>query len=119
MHLRKRVLVTDGAGFLGSHLCEHLVKQGSEVICLDNFYSDAKDNIERLIGLPYFEVLRLDVTFSLYVEVDEIYNMACPASPVNYQHDPVQTTNTSVHGAINMLGLVKRTGAKIFQASTN
>jgi len=116
---RKRVLVTGGAGFLGSHLCERLLADGCDVICADNFYSGTKDNIAHLLGNPHFEMLRHDVTFPLYVEVDEIYNLACPASPVHYQRDPVQTTKTSVHGAINMLGLAKRTGAKILQASTS
>lgn len=116
---RKRVLVTGGAGFLGSHLCERLLADGSDVLCVDNFYSGTKDNIAHLLGNPHFEMLRHDVTFPLYVEVDEIYNLACPASPVHYQRDPVQTTKTSVHGAINMLGLAKRTGAKILQASTS
>lgn len=116
---RKRVLVTGGAGFLGSHLCERLLDQGNDVICLDNFYTGTKDNVQKLIPHPYFEVMRHDVTFPLYVEVDEIYNLACPASPIHYQFDPVQTTKTSVHGAINMLGLAKRTKARIFQASTS
>lgn len=116
---RKRILVTGGAGFLGSHLCARLLDKGNEVICLDNFYTGNKDNIVHLLDNPYFELLRHDVTFPLYVEVDEIYNLACPASPVHYQHDPVQTTKTSVHGAINMLGLAKRTKSKIFQASTS
>jgi len=116
---RKRVLVTGGAGFLGSHLCERLLSMGSDVLCVDNFFTGAKDNIAHLMGNPYFEVIRHDVTFPLYVEVDEIYNLACPASPIHYQRDPVQTTKTSVHGAINMLGLAKRVGAKIFQASTS
>jgi len=119
MHLRKRILVTGGAGFLGSHLCRRLIEQGHDVICADNFFTGTKDNIIELLGLPHFELLRHDVTFPLYVEVDEIYNLACPASPIHYQHDPVQTTKTSVHGAINMLGLAKRTGARIFQASTS
>jgi UDP-glucuronate decarboxylase len=119
MHLRKRILVTGGAGFLGSHLCERLLKEGHDVICLDNFFTGSKKNIVHLVDNPYFEVIRHDVTFPLYVEVDEIYNLACPASPVHYQHDPVQTTKTSVHGAINMLGLAKRLNAKIFQASTS
>ena len=119
MHLRKRVLVTGGAGFLGSHLCQRLVERGDEVLCADNFFTGTKDNIIDLLDEPNFELMRHDVTFPLYVEVDEIYNLACPASPVHYQHDPVQTTKTSVHGAINMLGLAKRTGAKIFQASTS
>lgn len=116
---RKRVMVTGGAGFLGSHLCERLLKDGADVLCVDNFYSGTKDNIAHLMGNPFFELMRHDVTFPLYVEVDEIYNLACPASPVHYQWDPVQTTKTSVHGAINMLGLAKRTKAKIFQASTS
>lgn len=116
---RKRVLVTGGAGFLGSHLCEHLLDMECDVICLDNFYTGVKDNIRHLFDNPLFEVMRHDVTFPLYVEVDEIYNLACPASPIHYQFDPVQTTKTSVHGAINMLGLAKRTQAKIFQASTS
>ncbi len=115
----KRVLVTGGAGFLGSHLCDRLLAQGHEVICVDNFYSSTKQNILHLLNNPRFELIRHDVTFPLYLEVDEIYNLACPASPVHYQHDPVQTTKTSVHGAINMLGLAKRTGAKILQASTS
>jgi len=119
MHLRKRVLVTGGAGFLGSHLCQRLVERGDDVLCADNFFTGTKDNIIDLLDEPNFELMRHDVTFPLYVEVDEIYNLACPASPVHYQHDPVQTTKTSVHGAINMLGLAKRTGAKIFQASTS
>lgn len=116
---RKRVLVTGGAGFLGSHLCERLLADGCDVLCVDNFYSGTKDNVAHLIGNPHFELMRHDVTFPLYVEVDEIYNLACPASPVHYQWDPVQTTKTSVHGAINMLGLAKRTKAKVFQASTS
>ena len=116
---RKRILVTGGAGFLGSHLCERLLERGAEVLCADNFYTGTKDNLQALLGNPHFELLRHDVTFPLYVEVDEIYNLACPASPVHYQHDPVQTTKTSVHGAINMLGLAKRVGAKILQASTS
>jgi UDP-glucuronate decarboxylase len=119
VHNRKRILVTGGAGFLGSHLCERLLNQGASVICLDNYFTGSKDNILQLMANPQLELLRHDVTFSLYVEVDEIYNLACPASPVQYQQDPVQTTKTSVHGAINMLGLAKRTGAKIFQASTS
>jgi UDP-glucuronate decarboxylase len=117
--LSKRVLVTGGSGFLGSHLCEKLLAQGHDVICVDNLYSSRKENIAHLLAHPRFEFMRHDVTFPLYVEVDEIYNLACPASPIHYQHDPVQTTKTSVHGAINMLGLAKRTGAKIFQASTS
>jgi len=115
----KRVLVTGGAGFLGSHLCEVLLKQGNEVLCVDNFFTSSKRNVEHLMSNPAFELMRHDVTFPLYVEVDEIYNLACPASPVHYQYDPVQTTKTSVHGAINMLGLAKRVGAKILQASTS
>ena len=117
--IRKRVLVTGGAGFLGSHLCEKLLSEGNEVICADNFFTGSKDNIAHLLANPFFEVVRHDVTFPLYIEVDEIYNLACPASPIHYQYDPVQTTKTSVHGAINMLGLAKRTRAKIFQASTS
>ena len=119
MAIRKRVLVTGGAGFLGSHLCERLLAEGCDVLCADNFFTGTKDNIAHLLKDPYFELLRHDVTFPLYVEVDEIYNLACPASPIHYQFDPVQTTKTSVHGAINMLGLAKRTGAKILQASTS
>ncbi len=119
MPTRKRVLVTGGAGFLGSHLCERLVSEGCDVLCVDNFFTGDKDNIVHLLGQPHFELIRHDVTFPLYVEVDEIYNLACPASPVHYQYDPVQTTKTSVHGAINMLGLAKRTGAKILLASTS
>jgi len=115
----KRILVTGGAGFLGSHLCERLLSQGNDIICVDNFFTGTKENILPLLKNPMFELMRHDVTFPLYVEVDEIYNLACPASPVHYQHDPVQTTKTSVHGAINMLGLAKRIGAKIFQASTS
>jgi UDP-glucuronate decarboxylase len=114
-----RILVTGGAGFLGSHLCERLIKEGMDVICLDNFFTGQKRNIEHLLGHPHFELARHDVTFPYYVEIDEIYNLACPASPLHYQYDPVQTTKTSVHGAINMLGLAKRTKAKIFQASTS
>ena len=117
--MRKRVMVTGGAGFLGSHLCERLIREGCDVLCVDNFYTGRKDNISHLMGNPYFEVLRHDICFPLYVEVDEIYNLACPASPVHYQFDPVQTTKTSVHGSINMLGLAKRIKAKIFQASTS
>ncbi len=117
--LYRRVLVTGGAGFLGSHLCEHLLEANCDVICADNFYTGTKGNIGHLVGHPRFEVLRHDVTFPLYVEVDEIYNLACPASPIHYQFDPVQTTKTSVHGAINMLGLAKRLKAKILQASTS
>ena len=115
----KRILVTGGAGFLGSHLCERLLADGHEVICLDNYFTGSKQNIAHLLNNPYFELIRHDVTFPLYIEVDEIYNLACPASPVHYQYDPVQTTKTSVHGAINMLGLAKRVKAKIFQASTS
>lgn len=119
MHLRKRVLVTGGAGFLGSHLCARLLSAGHEVICVDNFFSSARSNVEELMDNKRFELVRHDITFPLYVEVDEIYNLACPASPVHYQYDPVQTIKTCVHGAINMLGLAKRVGAKIFQASTS
>ncbi|KAA3652423.1 MAG: SDR family NAD-dependent epimerase/dehydratase [Proteobacteria bacterium] len=115
----KRVLVTGGAGFLGSHLCERLLKEGNDVLCVDNFYTGTKRNIAHLLDNPNFEVIRHDVTFPLYVEVDDIYNLACPASPIHYQFDPVQTTKTSVHGAINMLGLAKRLRARIFQASTS
>ena len=118
-HSDKKVLVTGGAGFLGSHLCERLLDDGHEVLCVDNYFTGSKSNIVHLLDNPRFEILRHDVTFPLYVEVDEIYNLACPASPIHYQHDPVQTTKTSVHGAINMLGLAKRVGAKIFQASTS
>lgn len=116
---RKRVLVTGGAGFLGSHLCSRLLDQGHTVLCVDNLYTGTRENIIDLLKNPWFEFMRHDVTFPLYVEADEIYNLACPASPVHYQYDPVQTTKTSVHGAINMLGLAKRTGAKILQASTS
>jgi UDP-glucuronate decarboxylase len=116
---RKRVLITGGAGFLGSHLCKRLLDDGHEVICVDNFFTGTKDNVLSLLDNPHFEIIRHDVTFPLYIEVDEIYNLACPASPIHYQHDPVQTTKTSVHGAINMLGLAKRLRAKIFQASTS
>ncbi len=119
MHIRKRVLVTGGAGFLGSFLCERLLAEGCDVICADNFYTGTKQNIVHLMENPYFEVIRHDITFPLYVEVDEIYNLACPASPIHYQNDPVQTTKVNVHGAINMLGLAKRIKAKIFQASTS
>jgi UDP-glucuronate decarboxylase len=115
----KRVLVTGGAGFLGSHLCERLVAQGDDVLCVDNYFTGRKDNVARLLGNPHFEALRHDITHPLFVEVDEIYNLACPASPIHYQFDPVQTTKTSVIGAINMLGLAKRLKAKIFQASTS
>jgi UDP-glucuronate decarboxylase len=114
-----RVLVTGGAGFLGSHLCDRLLETGADVLCVDNFYTGSKRNIAHMLAAPSFELLRHDVTFPLYVEVDEIYNLACPASPVHYQHDPVQTTKTSVHGAINMLGLAKRLKARILQASTS
>ena len=114
-----RVLVTGGAGFLGSHLCDRLIDNGEDVLCVDNFFTGSKTNIAHLMNNPYFEVMRHDVTFPLYVEVDQIYNLACPASPIHYQHDPVQTTKTSVHGAINMLGLAKRVKARIFQASTS
>jgi UDP-glucuronate decarboxylase len=117
--LRTRTLVTGGAGFLGSHLCERLLKDGADVLCVDNFFTGSRSNIEHLLGNPRFEFMRHDVTFPLYVEVDEIYNLACPASPIHYQFDPVQTTKTSVIGAINMLGLAKRTKAKIQQASTS
>lgn len=115
----RKALVTGGAGFLGSHLCDRLIKEGHDVLCVDNFFTGSKTNIAHLIGNPYFELMRHDVTFPLYVEVNEIYNLACPASPINYQFDPVQTTKTSVHGAINMLGLAKRVKARIFQASTS
>jgi UDP-glucuronate decarboxylase len=117
--LRKRVMVTGGAGFLGSHLCERLLNDGHEVLCVDNLFTGTKQNVAHLRDNPHFEFLRHDVTFPLFVEVDEIYNLACPASPIHYQHDPVQTTKTSVHGAINMLGLAKRLGCKILQASTS
>jgi UDP-glucuronate decarboxylase len=119
MHLENRVLVTGGAGFLGSHLCERLIAEGAVVVCVDNFFTGTRRNIEHLLDHKHFEVTRHDVTFPLYVEVDEIYNLACPASPIHYQHDPVQTTKTSVHGAINMLGLAKRLRARILQASTS
>jgi UDP-glucuronate decarboxylase len=119
MRGRRRVLVTGGAGFIGSHLCERLLAGGAEVVCVDNFFTGARDNLSAMLAHPRFEVIRHDVTFPLYVEVDEIYNLACPASPIQYQVDPVQTTKTSVHGAINMLGLAKRTRAKILQASTS
>lgn len=119
MHLKKRVLVTGGSGFLGSHLCERLLNDGHDVLCLDNFFTGTKQNVLHLLKNPNFELMRHDVTFPLYVEVDEIYNLACPASPIYYQMDPVQTTKTCVHGAINMLGLAKRLKAKIFQASTS
>ncbi len=116
---RKRILVTGGAGFLGSHLCERLLADGHDVLCVDNFFTGSRENIFALLDHKRFELMRHDVTFPLYIEVDEIFNLACPASPIHYQHDPVQTTKTSVHGAINMLGLAKRLGAKIFQASTS
>jgi UDP-glucuronate decarboxylase len=115
----KRVLVTGGAGFLGSHLIERLIERGNDVVCVDNFFTGTKPNIEHILAHPRFELIRHDITFPLYIEVDQIYNLACPASPVHYQHDPVQTTKTSVHGAINMLGLAKRLRARIFQASTS
>ena len=117
--MQKKILVTGGAGFLGSHLCNRLIDAGHDVLCLDNFFTGSKENVSHLIGHPRFELMRHDVTFPLFVEVDEIYNLACPASPIHYQHNPVQTTKTSVHGAINMLGLAKRTRAKILQASTS
>ncbi|MGD8292954.1 MAG: GDP-mannose 4,6-dehydratase, partial [Desulfobacterales bacterium] len=119
MHLRKRVLVTGGAGFLGSFLCERLLAEGHDVICVDNFYTGTKRNIVHLLSNPYFELIRHDITFPIYLEVDEIYNLACPASPIHYQNDPVQTTKVNVHGSINMLGLAKRLKAKILQASTS
>jgi len=115
----KRILVTGGTGFLGSHLCERLLSDGHEILCVDNFYTGCKENIAHLSVNPYFEVIRHDICFPLYVEVDEIYNLACPASPIHYQFDPVQTTKVSVHGSINMLGLAKRVKAKILQASTS
>lgn len=119
MSVPKKVLITGGAGFIGSHLCERLLNEGNDVLCIDNYFTGVKDNIAHLLENPRFEIMRHDVTFPLYVEVDEIYNLACPASPVHYQCDPVQTTKTSVHGAINMLGLAKRLRAKVFQASTS
>ena len=119
MSVAKKVLITGGAGFIGSHLCERLLNEGCDVLCVDNYFTGAKDNVAHLLDNPRFEIMRHDVTFPLYVEVDEIYNLACPASPVHYQYDPVQTTKTSVHGAINMLGLAKRLRAKVFQASTS
>lgn len=119
MHLNQRILVTGGSGFLGSHLCERLLSQGAEVLCLDNFFTGSRPNIEHLLEHKRFELIRHDVTFPIYLEIDQIYNLACPASPIHYQHDPVQTTKTSVHGAINMLGLAKRVKAKILQASTS
>jgi UDP-glucuronate decarboxylase len=118
-HFQKRILVTGGAGFLGSHLCERLVNDGHDVLCVDNFFTGTKQNIAHLLNEPNFELMRHDVTFPLYIEVDEIYNLACPASPIHYQFDPVQTTKTSVHGAINVLGLAKRLKARVFQASTS
>jgi UDP-glucuronate decarboxylase len=119
MSVPKKILITGGAGFIGSHLCERLLNEGNDVLCVDNYFTGVKDNIAHLLENPRFEIMRHDVTFPLYVEVDEIYNLACPASPVHYQYDPVQTTKTSVHGAINMLGLAKRLRAKVFQASTS
>ena len=119
MHLEKRILVTGGSGFLGSHLCERLLAEGANVICVDNFFSGTRSNVEHLLDNKRFELMRHDVTFPLYIEVDQIYNLACPASPIHYQRDPVQTTKTSVHGAINMLGLAKRVRASILQASTS
>ena len=117
--MAKRILISGGAGFLGSHLCERLHAEGHDILCVDNYFTGSKANVAHLLSSPRFELMRHDVTFPLFVEVDEIYNLACPASPIHYQHDPVQTTKTSVHGAINMLGLAKRLGAKIFQASTS
>ncbi len=117
--MKKRILITGGAGFIGSHLCDRLVAAGHEVLCLDNYFTGSKFNVSGLMDAQNFELMRHDITFPLYIEVDEIFNLACPASPLHYQHDPVQTTKTSVHGAINMLGLAKRTGAKILQASTS
>ena len=119
MHLQQRILVTGGSGFLGSHLCERLLAVGANIICVDNYFTGSRTNIEHLLAHKHFEVLRHDITFPLYIEVDEIYNLACPASPIHYQRDPVQTTKTSVHGAINMLGLAKRVKARILQASTS
>ena len=119
MHLTKRILVTGGAGFLGSHLCTRLLEQGNDVICVDNLFTGTKRNIYPLLAKKNFEFIRHDITFPLYLEVDEIYNLACPASPIHYQNDPVQTTKVNVHGAINMLGLAKRVKSKIFQASTS
>ncbi len=119
IYIMKRILITGGAGFLGSHLCERLLNEGHEVLCLDNFYTGRRSNVSHLLENPLFEIMRHDICFPLYVEVDEIYNLACPASPIHYQHDPVQTTKTSVHGAINVLGLAKRLKAKVFQASTS
>src|SRR6187431_1796871 len=117
--MNKKILVTGGAGFLGSHLCDRLIERGEDVLCVDNFFTGDKRNVEHLLSHPRFELMRHDITFPLYVEVDQIYNLACPASPIHYQHDPVQTTKTSVHGAINMLGLAKRVQARILQASTS
>ena len=117
--MKKRIIITGGAGFIGSHLCEKLLNEGNEVICVDNFFTGSKQNIIHLLDNPYFEIIRHDITLPLYVEVDEIYNLACPASPIYYQFDPVQTTKTSVMGAINMLGLAKRLKIKILQASTS
>jgi UDP-glucuronate decarboxylase len=119
LHLERRILITGGAGFLGSHLCERLLSDGAYVICLDNFFTGSRRNVEHLLDHKHFELLRHDVTFPLYIEVDQIFNLACPASPVHYQDDPVQTTKTSVRGAINMLGLAKRLRANILQASTS
>ena len=119
MSVPKKILITGGAGFIGSHLCERLLSDGNDVLCVDNYFTGVKENIAHLLDNTRFEVMRHDVTFPLYVEVEEIYNLACPASPVHYQHDPVQTTKTSVHGAINMLGLAKRLRARVFQASTS
>ena len=119
MHLERRILITGGAGFIGSFLCERLLEAGANVICADNFFTGTRTNVAHLLNHPRFELMRHDVCFPLYVEVDEIFNMACPASPIHYQFDPVQTTKTSVHGAINMLGLAKRVKAKILQASTS
>ena len=119
MHLEQRILVTGGAGFLGSHLCERLLAEKAQVLCLDNFFTGSRQNIEQLMDHKQFDLIRHDVTFPIYLEIDQLYNLACPASPVHYQHDPVQTTKTSVHGAINMLGLAKRVKAKILQASTS
>lgn len=115
----KKILVTGGAGFLGSHLCDRLISRGDDVLCVDNFFTGSKANVAHLLGHPSFELMRHDVTFPLYVQVDHIFNLACPASPIHYQHDPVQTPKTSVHGAINMLGLAKRVKARILQASTS
>ncbi len=119
MHLQRRILVTDGSGFLGSHLCESLLAEGANVICLDNFFTGARTNIEHLLDNKHFELIRHDVTFPIYLEIDQIHNLARPASPIHYQHDPVQTTKTSVHGAVYMLGRAKRVKAKIMQASTS